>query len=125
MFGTNVESEERPPLTGEHAAKANEMASAPDDATDMNPSWGWTGGAAISTLHDLRIWAKALATGTLLSPAMQQQRLTWIATGLAPTAANYGLAVADFNGFIGHDGQLRGFKLLWPISRRSRPPSWC
>ena len=64
-FGTNVESEESTPLTGEHAAKANETASPPYDATDMNPPWGWTAGAAISTLHDLRIWAKALATGTL------------------------------------------------------------
>jgi D-alanyl-D-alanine carboxypeptidase len=41
---------------------------------------------------------------------MQQQRLTWIATGSAPTAAKYGLALADFNGFIGHDGQLREFQ---------------
>jgi hypothetical protein len=31
----------------------------------------------ISTLHDLQIWAKALATGRLLSAASQKQRLTW------------------------------------------------
>jgi D-alanyl-D-alanine carboxypeptidase len=29
----------------------------------------------ISTLDDLRIWATALATGTLLSPATQTRRL--------------------------------------------------
>src|SRR6266480_104579 len=42
------------------------------NVTDWNPSWGWTAGGAISTLHDLQIWAKALATGQLLSAATQQ-----------------------------------------------------
>jgi D-alanyl-D-alanine carboxypeptidase len=109
MFGTNVESLESTLLTGEQAAKADAAVSAPRDVTNVNPSWAWTAGAAISTLHDLQIWAKALATGTLLSPAMQQQRLRWIAAGSGPYAARYGLAIVDFNGFLGHDGQLPGF----------------
>lgn len=109
MFGTNVESEERGPLTGEQAAKANAAAGAPHDVTDANPSWAWTAGSGISTMHDLNIWAKALATGTLLSPAMQKQRLTWIATGPGPNVPRYGLAIADFNGFLGHAGQIPGF----------------
>ena len=29
----------------------------------------------ISTLEDLRVWAKVLATGSLLSPATQAERL--------------------------------------------------
>src|SRR5438477_6834866 len=45
--------------------------------TTMNPSWGWTAGAMISTLADLHTWAQALATGRLLSPALQKQRLSW------------------------------------------------
>jgi len=44
-------------------------------ATDWNPSWAWSAGAMISTLEDLHTWAPAVATGKLLSPAMQQQRL--------------------------------------------------
>jgi D-alanyl-D-alanine carboxypeptidase len=82
------------------------------NVTDWNPSWGWAAGSAISTLHDLKIWAKALATGRLLSTATQKERLTWV------TCANiwlgkpqcYGLAVADHGGFIGHTGTLPGFQ---------------
>ena len=36
-----------------------------------NPDLPWTAGAMISTLEDLRVWVKALATGSLLSPATQ------------------------------------------------------
>src|SRR3954452_22165247 len=44
-------------------------------ATDWNPSWGWAAGAMVSTLDDLRTWARAVATGTLLEPGTQAQRL--------------------------------------------------
>jgi D-alanyl-D-alanine carboxypeptidase len=36
----------------------------------------------ISTLHDLKIWAKPLATGQLLSAATQKERLSFVDTGL-------------------------------------------
>lgn len=38
------------------------------DYTFSNPNVPWTAGAMISTLDDLRVWAKALATGALLKP---------------------------------------------------------
>jgi len=82
------------------------------NVTDWNPSWGWTAGGAISTLHDLQIWAKALATGQLLSAATQQQRLSsWNNTGLfwLGKPFRYGLGVIDFAGFLGHSGDLFGF----------------
>ena len=87
-------------------------ASNPIDTTKMNPSWGWTAGNMISTVHDLQIWAKALATGKLLSAATQKERLSWLTiTGVSPTySLKYGLAIADFNGFIGHNGGLPGFQ---------------
>jgi D-alanyl-D-alanine carboxypeptidase len=80
------------------------------NVTDWNPSWGWTAGSAISTLHDLKIWAKALATGQLLSAATQQQRLSWenLGTWLGKPF-RYGLGVADFGGFLGHNGRIYGF----------------
>jgi D-alanyl-D-alanine carboxypeptidase len=82
------------------------------NVTDWNPSWGWAAGSAISTLHDLKIWAKALATGRLLSTVTQKQRLSWV------TCANtwlgkpmcYGLAVGFYGGFLGHTGTLPGFQ---------------
>jgi D-alanyl-D-alanine carboxypeptidase len=65
----------------------------------------------ISTLDDLHTWAQALATGALLRPAQQRQRLTWNPYASAAThgLARYGLGVADLVGFIGHNGGLPGF----------------
>lgn len=84
----------------------------PLDVTMVNPSWGWTAGNMISTVHDLQIWAKALATGKLLSATTQKERLIWIPmTGSSPTSPlKYALAIANFNGFIGHNGALPGFQ---------------
>jgi D-alanyl-D-alanine carboxypeptidase len=82
------------------------------NVTDWNPSWGWTAGSAISTLHDLKIWARALATGRLLSTATQKERLTW--GTCAPIWLGkpqcYGLGVIDYGGFIGHNGSLPGYQ---------------
>lgn len=79
------------------------------DATDLNQSWGWAAGSAISTLHDLQIWAKALATGQLLSAATHKEQLSW-----TPTSNDtYGLGVMKVDpgsGFIGHGGLLAGFQ---------------
>lgn len=68
MYQTNVESLNSSELQGEKAEQADEAAGEPNDVTYENPSWAWAAGGAISTLNDLRIWAKADATGELLSP---------------------------------------------------------
>jgi D-alanyl-D-alanine carboxypeptidase len=60
-------------------------------ATDWNPAWGWAAGAMISTLDDMHIWAPALATGALLSPAMQAQRLQTLSMPGQPPGETYGL----------------------------------
>ncbi|CRK50380.1 Penicillin-binding protein [Rhodococcus sp. RD6.2] len=81
-------------------------------ATDWNPSWGWAAGAMISTLDDLRIWAPALANGTLLTPETQAQRLeTVTAPGYAP-GVGYGLGIFDVEGWIGHNGSLPGYQTV-------------
>lgn len=81
------------------------------NVTDWNPSYAWTAGSMISTLHDLKIWAKALATGRLLSAATQKERLTWAicAPRWLGKPQCYGLGVIGFDGFLGHDGQIFGF----------------
>ncbi|MFI6000994.1 serine hydrolase [Streptomyces sp. NPDC051366] len=80
------------------------------DATDWNPSWGWAAAAMISDLHDLRRWARILATGTLLSPATQAERLKMLPTGLAGN--EYGLGIFDNHGWIGHNGSLPGYECV-------------
>jgi D-alanyl-D-alanine carboxypeptidase len=99
MFGTNVGS--LPPACD--AATVGRH-----DVTDASPSWTWSAGGAVSTLQDLIVWARALATGALLSPATQAERLKGVPTG-PPPAPDYGLHITNFFGFIGHDGNVPGF----------------
>jgi D-alanyl-D-alanine carboxypeptidase len=87
--------------------------------TTMNPSGGWTAGAMISTLADLHTWAQALATGALLRPAQQRQRLTWNPYSAAATHGllRYGLGLMNVggpSGLIGHGGSVIGFNTdMW------------
>jgi len=77
------------------------------DVTDFNPSWAAGAGQAICTAADLVVWARALATGELLDPEMQAQRLTFYPTG--DPHARYGLGIVDINGLVGHNGEISGF----------------
>jgi D-alanyl-D-alanine carboxypeptidase len=86
------------------------------DTADWNPSWGWAAGAMISTLDDLRIWARTVATGQLpdgkrmISSATQKQRLVTPPTPIP--GAGYGLGIFDVQGWIGHNGSLPGYESL-------------
>ena len=101
QFGTNVGTLVPPACDAETAGRR--------DATADSPSWTWSAGGAISTLRDLKIWARALAIGTLLTPTTQAERLDWVPTG-PPPAPRYGLHITDFSGVIGHDGALPGYQ---------------
>ncbi|MBQ0848126.1 beta-lactamase family protein [Streptomyces sp. BH-SS-21] len=80
------------------------------DATDWNPSWAWAAGAMISNLHDLRTWARSVATGQLLSPGTQKQRLRTLPTGIPGTT--YGLGILNTHGWIGHNGSIPGYETV-------------
>lgn len=80
------------------------------DAAQWNTSWGWAAGSMISTLDDLRVWAFNVATGTLLSPATQAQRLEFLSAPSEGTGALYGLGLENQNGWIGHNGNLDGYQ---------------
>ncbi|AJF68288.1 serine hydrolase domain-containing protein [Streptomyces vietnamensis] len=81
-----------------------------EDSTDWNPSWGWAAGAMISDLQDLRTWARVVATGTLLTPKTQAERLKTYPSGIP--GAGYGLGIFDIQGWIGHNGSLPGYESL-------------
>ena len=81
------------------------------DATNWNPSWGFTAGEMISTLDDLRVWSKALATGEgILGKEYAQKRLDSLQATVQPNtdAKSYGLGFGQVNGWIGHTGELPG-----------------
>jgi D-alanyl-D-alanine carboxypeptidase len=80
------------------------------DLTASNPNVAWTAGAMISTLDDLRVWAKALAEGTLLDPRTQQERLEVGGKKQGPGfSLGYGLGIMEVNGFYGHNGSIYGY----------------
>ena len=81
-------------------------------ATDWDPSWGWAAGAMISTLEDMHTWAPALATGRLLTPAMQQQRLQTVGAPGLPPQDGYGLGIFILDGWIGHNGSIPGYQTV-------------
>ncbi|OBF33555.1 serine hydrolase [Mycobacterium sp. ACS1612] len=81
-------------------------------ATDWNPSWAWAAGAMISTLDDMRAWSVALATGKLLTPQMQAQRLQTVGSPGMPPQDGYGLGIFDLGGWIGHNGSLPGYQTV-------------
>jgi D-alanyl-D-alanine carboxypeptidase len=80
----------------------------PREITEINPDFPAGAGAMISTLRDLRIWVKALATGKLLSPATQKLRLE-INPFTGGGGFGYGLGIAKFHGFLGHNGAVLGY----------------
>ncbi|MDQ3427955.1 MAG: beta-lactamase family protein, partial [Gemmatimonadota bacterium] len=89
------------------------------DVTRSNPAVAAAAGAMISTVGDLKTWAEALATGALLSPELQAERLDFqryppIQTPIGEQQFGYGLGVFTFNGFIGHNGGILGYS-LWMV----------
>jgi D-alanyl-D-alanine carboxypeptidase len=99
------------------------------NATDVTPRYalfgpelGGAAGAMISTLGDLELWAYALGTGELLTPQLQQQRLSFpagLAASFAPLPGTgvsailpgrYGLGIGSFGGLLGHNGGTTGYE---------------
>jgi D-alanyl-D-alanine carboxypeptidase len=79
------------------------------DATNRNPSWAFTAGELISTMEDLKRWVESYATGSLLSPEMQKQRLTYVTLPPNTAVRKYGLGVGSDHGWLGHTGELPGY----------------
>src|SRR6202040_3689587 len=79
-------------------------------ATDWDFSWAWAAGNMISTLDDMRIWARALATGALLTPETQRERVDSTVPMNPEGSAFYGLGIFNSGGWIGHSGVIFGYQ---------------
>ena len=65
----------------------------------------WTAGELISTIDDLLVYGRALATGRgLLGEDAQATRLTSF-----PGDSGYGLALGCVDGWVGHTGEVPGY----------------
>ncbi len=76
------------------------------DFSIYSPTPFWTAGGMVSTVGDLRIWLKAIATGKLLSARMHAAQLKFS----APNTSSYGLGVMNAGGtMFGHSGEVPGY----------------
>lgn len=96
------------PLPYSHGYMKDTVTGEKIDVTLMDPSIGWAAGCMISTIDDLKIYGRALATGTMLSSNMQRERLKFVKTGVVDFIT-YGLGIFDLGGFIGHNGGITGY----------------
>ena len=60
-------------------------------------------------MSDLRTWVKSYATGSLVSPEMQKERLTWVTLPPNTPEHHYGLGIGEDHGWLGHTGELPGY----------------
>jgi D-alanyl-D-alanine carboxypeptidase len=72
------------------------------DATNWNPSWGYTAGILISNFYDMSRWAKIVASGSMLSERMKAERFNWVYD-------HYGFCVMKAGDWVGHPGTMFGY----------------
>lgn len=72
------------------------------DASNWNPSWGYTAGAMISRFSDMKRWPKIIAEGQFLSAQMKAERFNWVDN-------HYGFQVMKKGDWIGHAGNMFGY----------------
>ncbi len=97
-------------VRGYQAASENEWV----DVTETNASLVGAAGALVSSLRDMRLWARALGEGDLLGTATQEARLEAVRLDGEDI---YGLGIALQDGFVGHNGAVPGFNAecrYWP-----------
>ena len=87
-----------------------------DDATALPGSCLWAHGGMVSTLSDMRVWSRALATGALLKPAVWREAkkdavpFEFALNYNGPGRWKYGLGFVESGGFIGGTGSFSGYK---------------
>ncbi|MEU5429853.1 serine hydrolase domain-containing protein [Streptomyces olivoreticuli] len=103
-----------------------DVAGAPLDVTEFDPSWGWAAGQMISTNSDLNRFFTALLAGRLLPPAQLAQMRTTVPAG-APFAdgARYGLGLVSTplscgGVYWGHGGSTTGYETRGGVTAKGR-----
>lgn len=80
------------------------------DESKHSPSATWTTGGVVSTVGDLGVFAKALATGSLLSEKTRAAQVRSVGLPVPDSSwQRYGLGEVQLGPLRGHDGQTPGF----------------
>lgn len=91
-----------------HGYAADRPGAPVRDVTRSNPDVAWASGAMLSTLEDLHRWVEILVAGSLLTPALQAERLTIEPWSTEPVSMGYGLGIQEIGGLLGHTGASLG-----------------
>ena len=102
---------ETPEMPGKHAKGYVLKDGGLVDYTRVEPSVPWAGGAMISNLYDMKLWAESLAAGSLLDEELRAEQYQTVETGTG--AARYGLGVLEIDGFRGHTGAIFGYSSIF------------
>jgi len=81
----------------------------PVDTTVVDPNPIAGAGAMVSTVWDLKVWAKAVCTGELLEPETHEARLRTQPVSGWFGEVGYGEGIIEAGSFCGHGGDLFGF----------------
>lgn len=111
--GVGDESIREAHAQGYHAA---EPGAPLEDATQMDPSWGWSAGQLISTPSDLNRFFSALIGGKLLKPAQLAQMRTTVRIPDSPEGSGQGYGLGLISTPLscggvrwGHGGNIPGY----------------
>ena len=88
-----------------------EDMSGTSQANSINFELAWTAGGIMTTLEELTVWARALATGFLLSDSLHLAQLPVLKppTQTVPYWSGYGMGMSQTDVWMGHTGAICGF----------------
>jgi D-alanyl-D-alanine carboxypeptidase len=90
-----------------------------EDKTILNPALAGGAGAMISTMSDLKLYAKALCVGSLLKSETQKSRLETKHLEGTPEFVAYGEGITRIGSFYGHNGTIFGFSSeMWYLPEK-------
>lgn len=78
------------------------------DSTHWSPTFFSSAGQIVSTLGDLKVYARAIGTGSLIGKAAQRQRLQPNPASVA-AGREYDFAIGRDHGWITHSGEVPGY----------------
>lgn len=80
------------------------------DETELSNSMGWVAAGVVSTLADLRTWARAFAEGSVLSEKSTEEQWATVPQGeTSPQWQRYGLGGRQLGPLRGQAGAIPGF----------------
>jgi len=99
-------------MPGEYAHGYIQTGGVQYDVTSaLDPSVAGAAGAIISNLYDMKVWARAVGRGELLSQELQRERLQWASPNKTEEGVlMIGLGIVYDHGFIGFHGGFNGYQ---------------